>query len=345
MKTIRRRSILFGMAAMAGTTASPASSSRKVRVAVIGLGHAHAFGKLNALRALPQYELAGVFDGDPRLVEKSGAPLLTVDAILKNPGIELALIEGRVQDNLRYARMAVEAGKFVHLDKAPGEDLEDLKEILGEATRRKRVVQMGYQWRYLSGMRQAIEAARKGWLGDVYLLRSTIDKPIPSTERQELGRFRGGMMFELGCHILDRAVDLLGTPRKVTGILRHDSSYPDKLADNTLAILEYERAIAEIHVAAMQPHGDQYRTFEILGANGAATLRPFNGKLAMDLKDAAGPYKAGQQVVEPHEQAGPVFAPDLIEMHRIIGEGVSPSYSVEHDLTTQEVLLRACGLI
>ena len=165
MKTIRRRSILFGMAAMAGTTASPASSSRKVRVAVIGLGHAHAFGKLNALRALPQYELAGVFDGDPRLVEKSGAPLLTVDAILKNPGIELALIEGRVQDNLRCARMAVEAGKFVHLDKAPGEDLEDLKEILAEATRRKRVVQMGYQWRYMSGMRQAIEAARNGWLG------------------------------------------------------------------------------------------------------------------------------------------------------------------------------------
>jgi predicted dehydrogenase len=263
----------------------------------------------------------------------------------KDPGIELALIEGRVQDNLRYARMAVEAGKFVHLDKAPGEDLQDLKEILGEATRRKRVVQLGYQWRYLSGMRQAIEAARKGWLGDVYLLRSTIDKPIPINERRQLGRFLGGMMFELGCHIIDRAVDLFGTPRKVTGILRHDSSYPDKLADNTFAILEYDRAMAEIHVAAMQPHGDQYRTFEILGVNGTATLRPFNGKLAVDLKDAAGPYKAGQRVVDPQEQAGPVFAPDLSEMHRIICDGVTPSYSVEHDLTTQEALLRACGLI
>jgi predicted dehydrogenase len=339
MKTISRRSMLFGVAAIS------AASSRKVRTAVIGLGHAHAFGKLTALRALTQYELAGVFDGDPRLVEKSGAPLLNVDAILKDPGIELVLVEGRVQDNLRYARLAVEAGKFVHLDKAPGEDLEDLKDILGEATRRKRVVQMGYQWRYLSGMRQAIEAARKGWLGDVYLLRSTIDKPIPAEERHQLGRFRGGMMFELGCHIIDRAVDLFGAPRKVTGILRHDSSYPDKLADNTLAILEFDCAMAEIHVAAMQPHGDQYRTFELFGANGSATLRPFSGNLAMDLKDAAGPHTAGRQVVEPQEQAGPVFAPDLIEMHRIICDGFIPSYSAEHDLTTQEALLRACGLI
>jgi predicted dehydrogenase len=339
MRTITRRSILFGMPAIS------AASARKVRTAVIGLGHAHAFGKLSALRALPQYELAGVYDRDPRLVEKSSAPRLTVDAILKDPAIELVLIEGRVQDNLRHARTAVEAGKFVHLDKAPGEDLEDLKTILGEATRRKRVVQMGYQWRYLSGMRQAIEAARKGWLGDVYLLRSMIDKPIPPAERDQLGRFRGGMMFELGCHIIDRAVDLFGAPKKVTGVLRHDSSYPDKLADNTLAILQYDRAMAEIHVAAMHPHGDQYRTFEVFGANGAATLRPFNGKLALDLKDAAGPYKAGRQLVEPQEQAAPAFAPDLIEMHRIICDGVQPSYSVKHDLTTQETLLRACGLI
>ena len=225
------------------------------------------------------------------------------------------------------------------------EDLENLKGILNEATRRKRVVQMGYQWRYLSGMRQAIEAARQGWLGDVYLLRSTIDKPIPPAERDQLGRFRGGMMFELGCHIIDRAVDLFGAPKKVIGILRQDSSYHDKLADNTLAILEYDRAMAEIHVAAMHPHGDQYRTFEIFGANGAATLRPFNGKLAVDLKNAAGSYKAGRQLVEPQEQPAPTFAPDLIEMHRTIREGVSPSYSVDHDLTTQEALLRACGII
>src|ERR1700737_2426952 len=110
MRTISRRSMLFGVAA-----ALPASE-RKVNAAVIGLGHAHAFGKLTALRALPQYELAGVFDGEQKLVEKSGAPLLTVDAILKDSGIQLVLIEGHVQDNLRYARMAVEAGKFVHLD-------------------------------------------------------------------------------------------------------------------------------------------------------------------------------------------------------------------------------------
>ena len=69
---------------------------------------------------------------------------------------------------------------------------------------------MGYQWRYHPAMQAAIEAARKGWLGRVYSFRATIDKPIPPQERLELAAFRGGMMFELGCHLIDRAVDLLG---------------------------------------------------------------------------------------------------------------------------------------
>jgi predicted dehydrogenase len=329
---------------MAGATTADASV-RKVRAAVIGLGHAHAFGKLKAVRSLPQYELAGVFEPDNSLSQKANAPALALDRILKDPAIELVLIEGRVQENLRYARMAVEAGKFVHLDKAPGEDLEEFKAILNEARRRERVVQMGYQWRYLSGMSQAIEAARKGWLGEVHLLRAIIDKPIPAEERPQLGLFRGGIMFELGCHLIDRAVDLFGKPRKITGILRHDASYADKLADNTIAILEYDRALAEISVAAMQAHGDQYRTFEIAGTNGAATLRPFNGKLNVNLKDAAGPYRAGRQIVEPEPQPQPSYAPDLLEMHRVICDRVTPRYSASHDLVTQEVLLRSCKVI
>lgn len=312
---------------------------------MIGFGHAHALGKLKAVRSLPQYELAGVFEPDNSLSQKANARLLSLDQILEDPAIELVLVEGRIQDNLRYARMAVEAGKFVHLDKAPGEDLEEFKSILDGARRRERIVQIGYQWRYLSGMSQAIEAARKGWLGDVHLLRAIVDKPIPAQERRQLGLFRGGMMFELGCHLIDRAVDLFGKPETITSILRHDASYADKLADNTIAIIEYDRAIAEISVAAMHAHGDQYRTFEIVGTNGAATLRPFSGKLNVHLKDAAGPYRAGHQIVEPPAQPQLPYVPDLLEMHRVICDRVAPLYSASHDLLTQEVLLRACQVI
>jgi predicted dehydrogenase len=343
----RRR--FFGIAGGAITNRLTAGPTR-IRAAVLGTGHAHALGKIRALRSLPQYELAGICRPDADEPNEGdvfqGVRWLSLDQVLGDPTIELVVVESRVQRNLQYAQHCVNAGKFVHLDKAPGEDLPALRELLVKAAARKRVVQMGYQWRYHPAMQAAIEAARKGWLGKVYALRATIDKPIPPSERTELAKFRGGMMFELGCHLIDRAVDLLGKPTRVTGILRHHSTISDGLADNTLAILEYESAVAEIYVAAFQPHGDRYRSVEILGTNGKATAEPFSPlRLTVDLKDAAGIYKAGVQTIEPPEPPGPSFAPDFIEMAKVIREGMRPSYSPEHDLAAQETLLRACGVI
>ena len=331
--------------------ASPGRAVTKpIRVAVLGTGHAHALGKIRTLRALPEFEFAGVCRPDADEPKDGdvfqGVRWLSLDELLQDASIELVAVESRVQRNLQYARRCIASGKFVHLDKAPGEDLEGLRSLLTEATRRKRVIQMGYQWRYHPAMQAAIEAARKGWLGRVYLFRASIDKPIPPQERRELAAFRGGMMFELGCHLIDRAVDLLGRPHKVTGILRHDSPLDDTLADNTWAILEYERALAEIRVSAFQPHGDQYRQIEILGTNGRAVVQPFSPvRLTIDLGEAAGPYKTGVQTVQLAAARGPSYAPDFLEMVSVIRDGAAPSYSPEHDMITHEALLKACHVI
>ena len=330
---------------LAATVRLAAGASNKIRAAVIGTAHGHAASKIRALNRLPEYELAGVCrtsDSDP---DVEGVRWLALDEVLADASIEMVAVETRPGPNLGFAEKCVGAGKFVHLDKPPGADLGRLRALLAEARRRGRVVQMGYQWRYHPAMQAAIEAARRGWLGDVYALRATIDKPLNREERRELAKFRGGFMFEEGCHLIDRAVDLLGKPKRVTGFMRHHSKIDDKLADNTLAILEYDGALAEIYMAAFQPHGNLYRCLEISGTNGKASVQPYAPlKLMVDLKDAAGPYKAGAQTLEPAEPAGPAYAPDFLEMARIIRDGMKPSYSPEHDLMVQETLLQACGM-
>jgi predicted dehydrogenase len=133
----------------------------------------------------------------------------------------------------------------------------------------------------------------------------------------------------------------------VTGILRHDSTIADGLADNTLAILEYDHAIAEISMAGFRSNGTPYRFLEILGTNGSARAQPYSypSRLMMDLVEAAGPYKAGTQVSEPPPPPGLAYTPDFREMAAIIRTGASPSHSPEHDLITHETLLRVCGML
>ena len=337
---MNRRTFCSLAAATVGLHAGP-----KIRVAVIGTLHGHAASKIKALRSLPEYELAGVVRTVPADPGIAGVGWISLDEVLHDPTIEMVAIETRPGPNLGFAEQCVNAGKFVHLDKPPGASLGRLRTLLHEAKRRNRVVQMGYQWRYHPGMQAAIEAARKGWLGDVYHFRATIDKPLALDERIELAKFRGGFMFEEGCHLIDRAVDLFGKPQRITGYLRHDSKIADGLADNTLAILEYPRAIAEIYLASFQPHGGLYRCLEVSGTNGKATVQPYAPlRLAIDLKEAAGPYQAGAQTLQPAEPAGPTYGPDFIEMARIIREGMTPTYSPEHDLIVQETLLQVCSM-
>jgi len=333
---------------------SPAAlgaSTRRIRTAMIGTGHGHAASKIRALESMPEYEFLGVARPDPHDPAVgdvfSKVRWMEVDQILRDPSIEMVAAEfADAEANLEYAQRAIDAGKFVHLDKPPGASLSGLRKLLGDAARKKLVVQMGYQCPYHPAMEAVMEAARRGWLGRVYRFRASIDKPIGWEERRHLAKYRGGMMFSEGCHLIDRATALLGKPVKVTGFIRHDAPIDDQLADNNLVILEYRSAIAEISLAGFDPHGNQHRYVEVLGTNGSAKAQPFSPvRLHVELKESAGPYRAGLQTLEPPNPQGLAYTPDFRELAAVIRNGAKPSYSAEHDSMTQEVLLSACGML
>jgi len=332
-----------------GMTAAAAQG--KIRAAMIGTGHGHANSKILALQSMPEYDFVGVCrpdEDDPAIgpAFKKVSWLKEAD-ILKDPSIEMVAMEfADAERNLHFAQQCISAGKWVHLDKPPGANLAGLRKLLDEARQRKRIVQMGYQWRYHAGMQAAMEAARKGWLGRVYRFRASIDKPILADERRHLAKYKGGMMFSEGCHLIDRATALLGKPTRVNGFIRHHAPLADGLADNNLVVLEYQEAIAEISLAGFDPQGNQHRYVEILGTNGSAKAQPFAPvRLTVTLKDAVGPYKAGEQTLEPPSPPGLAYTPDFAELAQVIRNGAAPAYTAEHDLMTHEVLLQACGML
>ena len=321
------------------------ASGRKIRVAMIGTGHGHAKSKLLALQSMPEYDFVGVCRPDRNEPVIDNSPELA--DVFGNPSIELIAVEfADAARNLEYAQRAIDSGKFVHLDKPPGASIAGLRKLLDTARDKRLIVQMGYQWRYHPAMQAAIEAARQGWLGRIHRFRASIDKPILADERMHLARYRGGMMFSEGCHLIDRATALLGKPLKVTGFIRHDSPIKDGLADNNLVVLEYANAFAEISLAGFDPQGNEHRYIEIIGSNGSAKVQPFTGShLTIELKEAAGPYNKGLQKLNPPEPPGRAYTADFAEMAAVIRNGATPTYSAQHDLMTHETLLEACGML
>src|SRR5262249_18748166 len=150
-----------------------------------------------------------------------GLPWLTQEKLLETPGLQAVLVETRVGDLLRTAEACVAAGKHIHLDKPAGESLPQFNRILDAAAKQKLLVQMGYMFRYNPAVVLLREFLKKGWLGEVFEVHAVISKVVGPDERRKLATFRGGMMFELGCHVIDLVVGVLGRPAEVTPFAQH----------------------------------------------------------------------------------------------------------------------------
>ena len=156
-------------------------------------------------------------------------------------------------------------------------------------------------------------------------------------------RYPGGAFFELCGHMVDRAVELWGRPRKVTSFLRHDTSVPDDLKDNTLAVLEYDKSMAVISTAAKMANSGAHRSFELIGSDGSFFIQPIAAERTMtvNMREARGPYKKGWQEIRlaPH----PYDKYEFEDLARAIRTGEPLKHSYGHELLVHETLLRASG--
>jgi predicted dehydrogenase len=325
-----------------------------LRIAQYGTKHGHATGKLDALRRDPRVDFAGVYEPDTarrRELERATGPFAGVrwfdepGAILGDPSIVAVASEGRNDESLAHTEELVRAGKHVWYDKPAGQDWERWRGIVALAERRGLVLQMGYMFRYHAGFRQIAAWARSGLLGRVYAVRAHMSTGISPEAQRVIAAHHGGILYDLGGHMLDQIVWLLGRPERASAFLRSDGGVVPGFHDNTLAVLEFPGALASVDIAAMEV-APQARRFEVYGDEGSAIMEPFEpcGPLRLTLAAARGGFNAGEQLVTVPEQSRQQLYDLELEafVAAVLGER-PPDRTLAHELLVQETLLRATG--
>jgi predicted dehydrogenase len=341
---------LGGAAVLAGAAAANAQPPKaRIKIGQIGVGHAHA-SKLGVYRASEDYEVVGIVEPDAALRKGAenapayrGLQWMTREELLATPGLQAVMVETRVGDLLDNAEACVAAGKHVHIDKPAGESVPQFQRILETAAKQKLLVQMGYMYRYNPAVVLLREFLKNGWLGEVFEVHTVMSKVIPAAQRKQLAAFRGGMMFELGCHVLDLVIGVLGKPASVAPFIQHASRTEDKLQDNMLAVLSYPRATATVKSSAMEVEGFDRRHLAVCGTEGTFHIQPLdNPKARVSLSRDRGKYRKGPQEVTFPKYSR--YVGDAADMARILRGEKASDFPPEHDLAVQETLLRACGL-
>ncbi len=337
-----------GLTATASRAAAGAAPPR-IKLGQIGVGHAHA-SKLSAFRESDAYEVVGIVEPDVELRQRAQSqdpyrnlPWMTQEQLLNVPGLQAVLVETRVRDLLPTAEACIAAGKHIHLDKPAGESLPHFSRILKAAEQQQLHIQMGYMYRYNPGVVLLREFLKNGWLGEVFEVHTVMSKFVGAESRKELAEYPGGIMFEIGCHVTDLVIGVLGRPNRVTAYPQHVSKLNDGLQDNMLAVLEYPGATATIRSSAVEVDGGQRRHLVVCGSRGTFQIQPLDTPAVRATLDAPqGKYPKGYQDISLPEYVR--YVDDAVDLARMIRGEKPNDFSYEHDLTVQTVLLQACGL-
>jgi predicted dehydrogenase len=349
----RRDFVLLSGVALAGTVpfAAAQPAAAKIRIGQIGTAHAHAGGKMETMRKSAEFEVVGIVEPDAArrsIVEKSpiysGLRWITEEELLGTPGLQAVAVETAVKDLVPTGARCIAAGKHIHLDKPAGESLPAFKRLLDDATNRKLTVQMGYMLRYNPAFQLCFQLVREGALGEVFSIDTAMSKALGAEERKALMPYRGGAMFELGCHVIDAVITVMGRPVKVTAHTRSSSALGDGFADNQLAVLEYPKATVTVRSALVEIDGGARRQFVVCGTKGTFDIRPIEPATARLALDAPrGEFKKGYQNLTFPPVKGR-YDGDFADFAKVIRGEKALAFTPEHDLAVHETVLLASGL-
>jgi len=329
-----------------------------MKLGMLGMWHTHADGIVRQVAEYPdEFTLVGFYDPDPQVVadqSKRWEPRIRDYKVYDKPShllrqpLDGVVVAGRVYENLQLAKLALESGRPVMLEKPAGDNLDEHRRLIDLAQKKHLHVQMIYLFRYMSAVQELMVRARRKEFGQIYEFRGRLPKDLPSYTRyvEELGRYKGGIFFEMAGHLVDLLVTLLGKPCKITSLMaHHHTAEPKSFVDNGFALFEFDRAYGIIEVPALEvaPHA---RRIEVYGTEGAFVIPHLgSGHLANKNIQPVEFFRTGAADWQTIElPAATLQIADLREFAAVVVGKKFPDFSMEHDLTVQEALLNSSGM-
>ena len=256
---------------------------KKVRIAQIGLNrYSHSGEIFETLKLLPDlFEIAGyalVEDERETCANKlkylEGYPELTLEEILNDPTIEAVTVETDEIHLNKYTQMAIDHGKHIHMEKPGSQDLASFERLIESAKASGKVFHIGYMYRYNPFISDAVRRAKAGDFGTIYSVEAHMSRLDKADCREWFGTFQGGMMFYLGCHLIDLVLQIQGMPEKVIPVNTATGIDGIHTEDLGFAVLQYPNAVSVVRMGGTEIGGQMRRQLVICGSKENIEIRP-----------------------------------------------------------------------
>ncbi|MBQ8232323.1 MAG: Gfo/Idh/MocA family oxidoreductase [Lachnospiraceae bacterium] len=256
---------------------------RKIRIAQIGTSHnSHGTAIWNSLKkqsdifeiygyAMPENEK----EKFPNHMEEfKGYPELTVDEIMQNPEIEAVAIETEEIYLTKYALLAAEHKKHIHMEKPGGIVLSDFEKLIETVKKNKTVLHTGYMYRYNPYISNLIDRVKAGELGEIISVEAHMSGYHSAEIRSWLKNFPSGIMFFLGCHLIDLILQIQGIPERIIPLNKSTGLENIGSIDFGMTVFEYKNGVSFAKTTDIERGGFLRRQLVVTGTKGVVEVKP-----------------------------------------------------------------------
>ena len=267
----------------------PSRSGRPLRVGLVGYGLGGRVFHAPLVAATPGLELAAVVTRDPErraqlaAAHPGAAALDTPEALLALRGdLDLVVICTPNGSHAPLARAALEAGLPVVVDKPLATSAAAARELVALARARGLLLTV-FQNRRWDGdfltVRRLVEA---GTLGELRRLESRFERWAPAArvawKESADPEDGGGLLLDLGSHLVDQALLLLGPATGVYAEL--DRRRPGSAVEDDVFLALRHTSGARAHLWMSRVAAQRGPRFRLLGAASAFTKHGLDGQEA-----------------------------------------------------------------
>lgn len=218
-------------------------SSAPIKTAIAGYGAAGEFYHAPFIASLPQFKLTSVQE---RHKEQSKAKfpdvrvVRTFTELTNDPDLELIIITTPNEYHFPMAKEAMEMGKHVVVDKPITVTSDEAEQLIKISQKTGKILTVYQNRRLDSGLLTIKKIKEENGFGRIRHYEAHFDRFRPAIkdswrEKETPG---GGLLYDLGVHLLDQTIYLWGKPQSITAKIERQR--PDAVVDDFFEItLQY----------------------------------------------------------------------------------------------------------
>jgi predicted dehydrogenase len=312
---------------------SKPSPDKKIRYAVVGLGHIAQVAVLPAFAHAENSELTALVSRDPEKLEKLGKRYKVTsrysyeqfEDCLHSGGVDAVYIALPNHLHREYAERAARAGIHVLCEKPMAVTEEDCESMIRVAEENSVKLMVAYRLHFEEANLKAIDLVQQGRLGEMRLFDSVFTMQVkPGDIRLGPRELGGGTLYDIGVYCINAVRNLYGAePMEVVAFSANNGDPRfQECEETTSAILRFpgRERLASFTCSFGAADVSSYR---VVGTEGELVMDPayeYAGELKQRLTLKG---RTRERTFPKRDQ----FAPELVSFSECILSGAAPEPS------------------